>query len=256
MGADKRTLAIWEMEYLKCQTKNSLKNYISKYENEPENPYVSQAVRKLKSSTLSQDKTNSERADDNHFSNNWFKDNIDLLPKILIIIVGLGLAYFVQEGISNWRTKRGIEANRAQMETLLRQSEARDAMIQTWNEQMQGRIDNIRNADNTLSTHNQDHSDAIQRQYDNCVPFVPVDLNYNEIMTEYNSEVTSTKTPQEFLNERIGSICQSCNGTKKCPACNGTKIASSFGNTYVCKVCNETGICPACDGTGLSSWNR
>lgn len=256
MNTDKRTMAIWEIEFLKCQTKKSLQNYISKYENEPENPYVSQARRKLYSSSFPQYKDGSDIENSIGISKNWIKDNIDLLPKVLIIILGLGLAYILEEGVSNWRKKHNAEANRTKMEALLRQSETRDRMMRMMNEQLQEQIDKIRSAENPSSTQNRSRSDAYQGQNGNLAPFVPLVLDENEIMTEYNSEVASRESPQEFLNERIGSICQSCNGTKKCPACNGAKIASSFGNTYVCNVCNETGVCPACEGTGLASWNR
>lgn len=40
---------IWEIEYLRCSTKNSYKKYINKYKNIPENPFVQEAINKVKS---------------------------------------------------------------------------------------------------------------------------------------------------------------------------------------------------------------
>lgn len=251
--------ARWEVEFLKCHTKKEYVKYIAKYENELSNPYIQKARARLeklgyfecpkrKINKIKIVKSYSSKAD-----KNWREETRSLLGFVTPYALGILLAIILRTGYNHIRESRNAEANRALMESLLRRFEARDKMIQAWNEQMQERIDNIRNADNTLSTHNHYNSNVNQRQND---IFVPIGIDYNEIMTEYNSEVASRQTPQEFLNERVGSMCKSCNGTKKCPACNGTKIASSFGNTYVCKVCNETGICPACEGTGLTSWNR
>lgn len=257
MSVDNRTMALWEMEYLKCQTKNSLKNYIQKYANEPRNPYVNKAKKRLNESTFTI-KNNKSHSGSN--SNNWFKDNVDLLVKFAMIVVVIGGAYFIEEAYSNWRKKRNAEYHKAQMESILRQSVQSDQMIKVWNDQLQKQLNTSKNDNSddvsSINHNHNNHSTTNTISYYDYSPFNPYDLNYNEVINEYNYEVASRQTPQEFLNERWGSECKSCHGTKKCPACNGSKIASSFGNTYKCEVCNENGDCPACGGSGLASWNR
>lgn len=252
MSVDKRTSTIWEIEFLKCQTKNQLRNYISKYVNETENPYVDMAKAKLQTSTFAP-------SNDNLPKSNWVKDNMDIIPKILIFVFILVTGYFIEEGYSNWKTKRNAELHRAQMETLLRQQEERNRIFQAWNKEHEERVAKINKLNEEIveSKSNSISSSYTQSPYHiDYEPFIPYNINSNEIMTLYDTEVASRQTPQEFLNERMGAECKSCHGTKKCPACNGSHIASGLGNTYVCHLCNETGDCPACGGTGLASWNR
>lgn len=254
MGLDKRTMTIWELEFLKCQTSKALKDYIKKYADEPRNPFVEEAKAKLNEPIFTIKKNTSSN------SNNWLKDNVDLLVKALFIVIGLGCAYFIGEGVSSWRNKRNAEYNRAQMEAILRQTEQRDKMIQAINVRFQQQLEKINNnhdsdisaSENCLNNNTYTHQIA---DY-NYTLFTPYDLDYTDVMNEYNNDVASRITPQEFLNERLGSECKSCHGTKKCPVCNGTKTTSSFGNTYKCRVCNDIGDCPTCGGTGLASWNR
>lgn len=260
MSIDKRTMAIWEMEFLKCQTKNTLKAYISKYKDEPQNPFVDKARMKLQSSSYSNiiNKTDSE-SKNTSANSNWFKENADILAKALMFIVVVGLGYIIEEGYSSLKAKRVAETHRSMMASMLRQQEEQNKMMQAWHEQWKESIDKINNRNNTVESSNSySHNNTSEHQslYYNPEPFTPFIMNYSEVMTEYNTEIASRQTPQEFLNSHYGSECTTCNGSKKCPACHGTKIASGLGNTYVCNICNDSGDCPTCDGTGLASWNR
>lgn len=256
MSVDKRTMAIWEMEFLKCQTSNSLKNYIIRYVNEPENPYVNMAKAKLNESNLNIQNIKLKRSANRN--NNWLKDNGDILLKITLIVISIGGAYFIEEGYTDWKNKRNAEYNMAQMETILRQTEQTEKLIQAMNVQLQERLNNLKNntSDISVKNHQNNQSNTFASADYGYAPFAIYGINNNEVINEYTEEVASRQTPQEFLNDHWGSDCKSCHGTKKCPICDGTKITSTFGNTYICEICNDNGDCPACGGSGLASWNR
>lgn len=126
--------ALWELEFIKCQSKKALKNYINKYKCIPTNPYVKQAEEQLRKLYSSNTNITKDELNINHdiisiFRSKGLYASIGILAGIVAVIF---IVPSIKQGILDNYHKQQHERFEAQLNARQRVIEENNARFDKW----------------------------------------------------------------------------------------------------------------------------